>query len=517
MKKKVYKPDFLFISSPTNARNPHPPYYFLALSAYLEEQGFSVDILDLKGNDLPKDIREYENKIYWEVRQIKPNFIGLASFHSDYPEIMGLGKLIKIASPESKLIVGNCHATLNPEDFIYENSPFDVAVIGEGEEVCKELGSKRKEKWNLSDINGIAFWDNSFVKTGYRHALDISKLPMPAYDKIDMNWYLQPQKLIIRRIYTSMICIFAGRGCPYSCSFCAANSVWKATKGKIARLRKVQQVVDEINYLKTYYNIDFFYLFDDMFGFDKKWMEEWFIDYGAFFERTKLPYACQTRANTATEEMIRGLKETGCIQVDIGVESGSQKLLDNVKKKITKDQVRQVFEWCRKYKIRSFATMLLNLPGETEKDLKETKEFLEEIKPSAGVIFGVTTPYPGTGIYKDYCNPKLNKDEYGLLINNRLNPIERFRMASHKLDLEEIWDSWNRHFLATPMFERMWAISPFQKLYWRAIFHSQRKRKYLKSWIKDLPKTFFLWWSHKLKFYKKLKKIQYKGSEKWGE
>jgi len=521
--KKKQNLDFLFITSPTNARNPHPPYYFLYLAGYLRGFGCSVRIIDPKGGDRPRDIREHFQRIYRELFQYRPRFVGLGAFHSDYPTIMSLGRVVKWASPETTLVVGNVHPTLDPQDFIYPESPFDVAVLGEGEEVCWDL--LLESDWEK--IRGVAFLkDGQLYKTLPREFIDLSELSLPAYDLIDMDYYLRPQKLIIRRAYASMVCVFAGRGCPYHCDFCAANSVWKANKGKYARLRPVADVMTELTVLREKYKVDFVYLFDDMFGMSEKWMKEWFeqkADWDRMFG--PLPYACQTRADVASEEMIQGLKETGCIQVDIGVESGSQFLLDVVSKGITLDQVRRVFGWCRKYKIRSFATMLLNLPYEAEGDLEATYRFLKEIRPSAGVIFSVTTPYPGTKIYTGTEGRKklpdlkpitpLKKEEYSLLINNRLNPIERFRMASHRIDLEKLWDKWNRKFRATPMFERMWCLWPFQPLYWKAVLRSKRLKSYLWCWAGDLPKTFLLWWAHKLRVYRWLKKLQYGKESKY--
>ena len=519
--------DFLFITSPTNARNPHPPYYFMYLASYLRNKGLDVKIIDPKGGDRPDDMKLHMLDIVSKVAENTSRFVGLAAFHSDYDMILELGEMIKFVQPHTTLLVGNAHATLNPEDFIYSISPFDIAVLGEGEVTCLEIW-KWYEEWSinnldaLSKVKGIAYYDpdqvEPFVRTGKRHVLNMADLSYPDYHLIDMQYYLRPQKLIIRRIYTSMVCVFAGRGCPFDCSFCAANNVWQANKGKACRLRPVNNVIQELCHLKNYYNPDFFYLFDDMFGMSKKWMREWFDEKAVFdYALTTnekfgvpFPYATQTRADIASEEMIKGLKETGCIQLDIGVESGSQTLLDGVNKKITLDQIRQVFSWCKKYKLRSFATMLLNLPGETEQDLKLTYNFLKEIKPSAGVIFGVTTPYPGTKIYQRHCEP-LRRDEYRLLINNRLNPSQdRFKMSSHNLDLWKLLEKWNRRFKATPAFERMWALRPFQKLYWKAIFNSTRKKEYMGCWIKDLFKTLILYGFHITRLYKLVKKMQYK-------
>ena len=499
--------DFLFITSPTNYDNPHPPYYFMYLAGYLRSKGLSVKILDIK-----KRGSNYADTVITEtLRQTPSRFVGLAGFHSDYPTIMRFGHIVKHVRRHTTLLVGNAHPTIDPQDFIFKGSPFDVAVIGEGEETCWDLHNWKNESGKinnqLNNIKGIAYQipdENKFVVTEPRSFLDIKDLPMPAYNLIDMEWYLRPQKLIIRRIHTSVICIFASRGCPFNCDFCAANTVWKANTGRACRLKRVDDVINEIQYLKQTYNIDFFYLFDDTFGMDKKWMRSWFE---AKTWLNRLPYATQTRADICTEEMIKGLKETGCIQVDIGVEAGTQRLLNRVNKKITLDQIRQVFSWCRKYKIRSFATMLLNLPDENEEDLKATYQFIKDIKPSAGVIFGITTPYPGTKIYENYFSPKLTTDEYHLLIGNRLNPLNRFRMSDHNLDLGLLWNKWNRKFLATPLFERMWCLRPYQKLYWSSVLRSERLKEYVRCWLVDIPKTFLLWWLHKLRIYRLVKRI----------
>lgn len=506
--------DFLFITSPTNARNPHPPYYFLYLAAYLRAKGLEVKIIDPKGGDRPHELVEHVSDIVVGVIRNPSRFVGLAAFHSDYNTILALGERIKFHQPETTLLVGNAHATLNPEDFIYPMSPFDIAVLGEGEVTCFELLAwwlQGLNKYELRKVKGVAYYHAvqtvPFIRTEKREVLDMSALPLPAYDLIDMDYYLRPNKLIIRRIYASMVCVFAGRGCPFDCDFCAANNVWKANEGKACRLRSAKDVIKEITDLKLRYKADFFYLFDDMFGMSKKWMRDWFFMKGNYWP--DFPYATQTRADIASEEMVKGLKETGCIQLDIGVEAGSQRLLDKVNKGITLDQIRQVFSWCEKYKIRSFATMLLNLPTETQADLDATYNFIKEIRPTAGLIFGVTTPYPGTKLYAEHVDPPLQLHEYSLLINNRLNPIERFRMAEHKVDLEVLWDKWNRKFLATPMFERMWALRPWQSIYWKTVMRSTRLASYVHCWILDLPKTFVLWWMHKLGIYRFAKKIQY--------
>ena len=505
--------DFLFITSPTNAPVPHPPYYFLYLAAYLRSKGLTVKIIDVTGGH---SLEKHYTTITNELRQTPSRFVGLAAFHPDYSTIMRLGNIVKNIQKDTTLLVGNAHATISPEDFIFEGSPFDIAVLGEGEETCYELW-KWYEAWDichmddLDKVGGIVYYENKLVRTAPRPFLDLSTLPIPDYSMINMDFYLKVQKIVLRRIYTSIICVPASRGCPFNCDFCAANTVWKANTGKPTRLRPVGHVIGELLALRHVYKLDFFYLYDDMFGINKKWMLE-FFDKKTRTDQVRgdvFPYATQTRADVATEEMIRGLKETGCIQLDIGVEAGSQRLLDKVNKNITLQQVRQVFSWCAKYKIRSFATMLINLPTETTKDLKTTYQFLKEIKPSAGVIFGITTPYPGTKIYEDHFPTKPTREDYHRLFgkDTRLYNENIIRLAAHDLDLEVLWNKWNRKFKATPMFERMWALQPLQKLYWKQVLRSSRRHQYLLCWLVDIPRTFIIWWIHKLRLYRLVKRL----------
>lgn len=481
--------DFLFINSPNNMNSSFPPFYFMYLAAYLKRHGFKCRIVD----------RCNLVTIAKILSELKARFVGLASFHSDYNMTMTLGKMVKERQPwpETTLLVGNAHATISPEDFLFWSSPFDIAVMGEGEKTCLELAGIEQELME-GGVKGIAYMGQGagevttkLVKTEPRPFMDLKDLPMPRYDMIDLDWYLRPQKQIIRRIYTRCMPVYAGRGCYFNCDFCAANVVWKANEGKCARLRPVENVINEILILRRKFGADFVYIADDMFGVNKKWMDEWFKKYRRVFP----PYACQTRADVITEDMVRGLKETGCIQIDIGVESGSRKLRYGVNKKITNEQIEQAFEWCRKYKIRSFATMMINLPGEDHIDLEMTADLLDKIKPSAGVTFAVATPFPGTKLYEKVA--PLDKEDYHLLNDNAIKPNERFRMSDHRYDLKDLRNKLSRKYKSIPLFERMWAMRPFQKGYWFSVFVvTDYTRKYFWAMLKDLPRTFLSYWKY---------------------
>ena len=150
--------DFLFIVSPTNATNPYPPFYYLYLTAYLEAHGFSCRIVDPKGRG------DHWPVIGQALQQYKARFVGLSALHPDYDVMVRLARLIKAHQPNTTLLVGNAHPTLQPEDFIFAGSPFDVAVRGEGEETCLALASLNHKQ----DVSGIAYFDEGIVQTGAR-------------------------------------------------------------------------------------------------------------------------------------------------------------------------------------------------------------------------------------------------------------------------------------------------------------------------------------------------------------
>lgn len=501
MKKQI---DFLFISSPTNATSRHMPYYYLALAGYLTRIGFSCKILDEKWESSDSDfgLSHFSLTVGRTVKKYRPRFVGIAAYTPDYEVVMQLGEWVKQVDPETMLLVGNAHATIRPEDFIFPGSPFDFAVLGEGEETCEDLWNtyyRPKQGQMFSSVPGIAYLNHlgDIKITEPREVLRGCDIVEPYYDLIDTDWYFRPQKDIIRRIYTRCAYVFASRGCPYKCTFCSTNASWDGNCGPKVRQRPVMDVIREICHLRNKYGIDFFYMADDTFGVDKRWMEE-------FFQAKKrhlkiVPYAIQTRANLMSERMVKRLKDTGCIQVDIGVESGCQDVLDRVKKQITLEQIKQSFEWLQKYKIRSFSCLMFNLPEETEKERNTIMDLVKEIKPTSAIV-SLATPYPGTKIHDDYIKGTDfdTKENYWRFKDDRTNEAFNMQLYKEPEDLGEIWKDFDRKLKVQPMFERMWAMWPFQLSYWKAIRGSQRKRDYFKAWGKDLVITFLKWWVKRL-------------------
>jgi len=219
------------ISSPGWATSRVVPHALMELSAYLECRGMAVDLIDVKrspyGGLSRAVIENVMAEIIAKVRKRKYEIVGLSCFTMDYWVLRELACRIKEAAG-SFIVVGGIHPTLMPEDFFYNGTPFDAVAIGEGEETLYELASAGRAGDGLEEIRGVAFLKNGAMKkTAPRQFMkDISGLPRPSYEKLDMEYYLESQRDIIRSLVVSGVHILTGRGCPCSCTFCANRIIY---------------------------------------------------------------------------------------------------------------------------------------------------------------------------------------------------------------------------------------------------------------------------------------------------
>lgn len=473
----IEKENILFVVSHANVRSEYMPFYFLYLAGYLEKEGFSCSIF----NEPVNDECEYSDAVIKYIRKAAPRFVGLAAFVTDYEQILTLAERVK-RETNIPVIVGNAHPSICPEDFIYPSSPFDIAVLGEGEISLKEIlvGTP------LAEIQGIAYLKDGCIKiTGKREVMDLADCGMPAYHKISMKQYAKPTKYIIRRIPASVAVIYTGRGCPFKCVFCAANTVWQANKftnHPLVRKRPLIDVIEELTLLEKTFGFDFFCILDDTFGITA----EEVIDFCRAYKSSGLTmlWIAETRVNGAIfrdELLLQMMKDAGCIQIDLGVETGSSRLLKVIQKGITPEQIINAFDMCRRNGIRTVANVLINLPTETTEDIRMTEELLDRIKPTF-VSLGVTQPYPGTVCFEQYLKIPVDRSKYKDL--NRVCPNDSYRMAAHSLPLQKLLLRLQFRYHVYAPFE----ISIFHtdRCYWNKIMRSSKKLQYAWAFVRQL-------------------------------
>ena len=484
--------DICFVSPAQRAYNHHrPPLALMFLAAYLEKLGINTKIIDpiakYKVSVEVKRVIEY--KIIEEVTKFAPLIVGISCYTPEFNDVLELASKIK-KNINTRIVIGGVHPTLRPEDFFFKDSPVDFVIIGEGENTLAELTQAiLKKDGDFGRINGIGYFDRD--KLGYRQTDvrksidDLDGLPFPAYKRVDMNYYTTPNPYAVRGLFLSSFYILVGRGCPSQCSFCVSAQLRKIlSPEKSLRCRSAKNVVNEIEFLKDNYKIDSFYFIDDNFTLRRDLVFE--ICEELEKRKINLIWSCSARINNLSLELLRKMKKVGCAQIDLGVESGSDAVLKRLKKGITVRQIKEVFNFCRQAGIRTFANILINVPEETEEEIKETLMLLDEIKPSV-VSFNIFIPYLGTEIYQAL-KVNLCPEEYSLLGESpwKLLLDSRFRFAKHSLDFNDFYRRNHRRYNHIYNFLRDY----FSWYYFRQLCMSRRKKDYFLK-LGDLVGEYF--------------------------
>lgn len=365
---------------------PYPPLGILYISAYIEQHNFANEVID----NTFSDFKKFCNRITAE----KPDIIGIYTNLMTKLNVLKIIKFVKNNNSLShiKIILGGPEVRNSADNFL--NYGADVIVLGEGEETMLEVvkGYKQSDHPDLSSINGIAFkYQEQIIRTPERALLkDINHLPFPARAKIDLQLYLDAWK---KRHGQNTISISTMRGCPYTCKWCS-----RAVYGGTYRRRSPKLVVDEIEWIKANYMFDTIWFTDDVFTISHKWLREFANEIAT--RNVNIKYEIITRADRMNKEIISLLKQSGCYRIWIGAESGSQKVIDNMNRRVDVEQVRNMIQLSRKQGIEAGTFIMLGYPGETHEDIKETIRHLILSDPDH---YTITVAYPikGTPLYTE--------------------------------------------------------------------------------------------------------------------
>jgi len=270
----------------------------------------------------------------------------------------------------------------------------DIVTIGEGEYTMLELAKTLENDGDLAEVKGIAFGN---VVTPPRPLItDLDSLPFPALHLLPMDHYR------LLNMKTNVATMITSRGCPMQCSFCASA----ALHGPKMRLRSPEKIVDEMEYLIKEYGVETIAFMDDTFTLYSKRVKQICAEIKK--RNLNVFWGCTARVDTLSEEVLKEMREAGCITIFMGVESADQQVLDQVDKKTTVDKIKHAFEVSRKEKIRTIASVVLGMPGDTKESMGMTIKFVQELKPSYA-IFSLATPYPGTRFYQQMKEKNLIK------------------------------------------------------------------------------------------------------------
>jgi anaerobic magnesium-protoporphyrin IX monomethyl ester cyclase len=273
----------------------------------------------------------------------------------------------------------------------YLEAGADVVVIGEGERTLQELIPRLDANGDLSTIDGIVFKarDGAVVRTAPRAFLpDLDAQPFPDRAAIDVPGYLDAWR---QRHGVGTVSLITARGCPYTCTWCS-----RSVFGDSHRRRSVSGVADEVEAIVDRYRPERLWYADDVFAIHRTWT----INYARELERRRLrlPFECISRAERIDDAVADALASLGCFRVWIGSESGSQRILDAMQRKVAVNQVRDSAARLRRRGIEVGMFIMLGYDGEELSDLRATVDHLKRTAPD---VFLTTVSYPikGTPYY----------------------------------------------------------------------------------------------------------------------
>ena len=394
------------------SETPSPPLGLAYLAAALSEAGSEVKILDLV-------VYPYSRAMLQNVLEtFQPQLVGLTAVTMTFDNAMGVIRDIKRLNPDILTVMGGPHVTFCARATLNEHSALDILVLGEGERTIVDLCRAVDAGGNLDRVNGIVYRKHSEIcNTAPRDPIaDLDALPDPARGLLPLGRY---------RALGMPISLTTSRGCPFKCIFCVGRKM----VGSKVRYRSPGKVVDEMQYLNSL-NFHQINIADDLFTANRKHCLA--VCDEIVNRRLELKWTSFARVDTVSEEILAKMKTAGCSAVSFGVESGNSQILKTIKKGITREQVVEAVNMCRRTGVIPHASFILGLPGETPQTIRETLDFGEQLK-ALGLSYGfhLLAPFPGTEIRE-------NANQYGIKI------------------LSDDWSQYhaNRAIVATPAVDR---------------------------------------------------------------
>jgi radical SAM superfamily enzyme YgiQ (UPF0313 family) len=357
---------------------PYPPLGLLYLSAYLKAREHSVEVYDSTFGS--------RAELLARLQRTRGGIVGI------YTNLMTRKPVLQLITAAKQadwtVILGGPESANYPAEYLGAGA--DVVVIGEGEETLLELLATLPGSGphGLHRVNGIAFKGESgeVVRTPQRPMLaDLDALPLPDREAIDHQKYLDAWRT---HHGASSINLITARGCPYKCQWCS-----HAVYGHSHRRRSPSAVAEEVAWISARYRPDQLWYADDVFTINHRWLDGYAHELE--IRGIHLPFETITRADRLqSEEAVRNLRKLGCYRIWIGSESGSQKILDAMKRGVTVEQVRRAVELARRHGISVGMFLMWGYEGEEIEDIAATVEHVRYSDPD---VFFTTVAYPIKG------------------------------------------------------------------------------------------------------------------------
>ncbi len=321
-----------------------------------------------------------------EFERFNPDIVGITSVTPSIPQAYEVAKIAKEVREDSIVVMGGPHVTFLPEQTLRKCKDVDIIVKGEGEKITEELATAIENEKPLENVRGITFRkeDKILNNEPMPFIKNIDAIPFPSRDLLPVDKYQ-----VNGTRYTTMI---TSRGCPFRCSFCSSSRLF----GGYWRGRSPENVLDEMRIIYEDYDTKNIEFMDDTFTLDQKRAEK--ICDGIIKEGWDIKWGASSRVDTITKKLVEKMKKAGCWILFLGIESGCQRILDAIGKRITIHQVMKAVKIVKDAGIQVLGSFIIGFPGDTLKSIKRTIDFAKSLNLD-WAEFSILTPYPGSPVF----------------------------------------------------------------------------------------------------------------------
>jgi anaerobic magnesium-protoporphyrin IX monomethyl ester cyclase len=428
----------------TTTANRMAPLGLLSVAAFLEQSGHTVFVHDCLGPGPSCGLDAHITRIL----KHHPDLVGFSATTSGFPDGYAMAERIKNLRPQVMVVFGGVHVSALGGRILEDYPRIDAICMGEGETTLLELADGRSP----GTINGLVWRDNgrSIINPVREHLPDLDALPFPAYEKLSgfPKGYNLPLFSYIRTPGATMV---TSRGCPYQCSYCD-RSVFK----RGFRYNSAGYIHAHMRYLRMRFGVRHINIYDDLFTLNRERIETL-----CTLLRTRplgMHFNCAVRIGHADDELLRNLKQAGCLMVSLGIESGDPDLLAVHKPGVYLDEVKQTVRRIQSAGLRAKGLFMMGLPGETVISIQKTSDFVLSLGLD-DMNMAKFTPFHGAPVWKTILEEGTLDEQWRLM--NCLNFVFVPKTIASKAVLDQLYNTHVKRFYSDPQWRRR-----FRKRFW---------------------------------------------------
>jgi radical SAM superfamily enzyme YgiQ (UPF0313 family) len=451
----------------TDIANRMVPQGMLSIAAYLLRCGHDVFVYDCLGPGAPVDVHQQVR----EILAFEPQIVGFSTTTSSFPDAADIAQKIKESQVDVITVCGGVHASALREKLLALYPAFDYLVAGEGEITMSELAAGA----HPADIAGLIRTEAGVAVANQprAHITNLDDLPFPAYEKLTgfPNDYHLP---LFSYSQTPGATMITSRGCMFQCSYCDRSVFQKGF-----RFNSADYIYDHMKYLRNQFGVRHVNIYDDLFTANKKRIME--LCEKLARQPLGMNFNCAVRVGYTDDDLLQMLKDAGCLMVSLGIESADPDMLARHKSGVSLDDVRDTVRRIQTAGLRAKGLFMMGLPGETEKSIKQTSDFIISLGLD-DMNMAKFTPFPGAPLWSSIREEGTFEEDWRLM--NCLNFVFIPRGMESKEKLDHLYNEHVKRFYSDPT--------------WRKRFRNRiwQHRKSLLYLLRHLPS----FWSAKNQF-----------------